>query len=250
MIKINPVFFDGEKEVNDSSLNFKGKKSPITRLALDIINKVQDLDDFKNPKFKGEIIYENKENVVNPPTNDIEIDVVFANRSEELYDYWFAPDDSMGFHCLQSGAFEKSDGDFISTKHRVLVTLDEDDLKTKIKENKNQFKNEECLILYMNTVTHELAHCLEWIENTNGLPPNEVEAMIQAGSIDYSLDDIITGNGILYPSNKCSDKDEIEDIMEDRVEAKGMFWLSQIEMDKKLIKKILKINNKKSLYKI
>jgi hypothetical protein len=34
--------------------------------------------------------------------------------------------------------------------------------------------------------------------------------------------------------------------MEDRVEAKGMFWLSQIEMDKK----ILKINNKKSLYKI
>lgn len=251
MININHVFFDGEKELEDSSLSFKGKKTPLTKLAIDIIKKVQELDDFKNPQFKGDKIYENSPYVIDFPTNeDINIDVVFVNKNEELLDYWCAPENVVGLHCLNSGAFESSDGDFISTKHRVLVTLEEEALKKILIDNKNEYTEEFLTKVYINTITHELGHCLEWIQNTNGLTPNEVQNLIEDDYIDVSFNEIITGDGILFKKNKYETKNDLEDAMEKRVEEMGMSWLNQIDIDKDLLKKAIRSCKRKNIFKL
>lgn len=254
MIKLNCIFFDGEKEVDDASLNFKGKKTPLTRLAIDIVNKVQELDSFINPNFKGEIIFNDIGDLIKPPS-EIEIDIVFANKNDEILSYWEAPEGVVGLHCLNSGAFESSDNDFLSTKHRVLVTLDESNLRSVIKTNrenqmydKDDNSNDELYLkLYMNTITHELAHCLEWIENTNGLPPSEIQNMIESDDIHFNFEEIITGDGILFEKGAYGTGEYLEDVMENRVEEKGMTWLNSIELNNKLVKKLLDVKKKNTL---
>lgn len=253
MIKLNCVFFDGKKEIEDEGLSFRGQNSPLTKLAMDIVSKVELLDSFKNPVFKGEKIFDNTNCKIDAPVEDIEIDIVFINRDEDLLDYWAAPEDIVGLHCLNSGAFESSDGDFLSTKHRVVVTIDEKDFKQSIYNNRESLRygqndksqDEMFLKLYMNTITHELGHCLEWIENTNGLTPSQVQNLIESDEIFADFNDIITGDGIIFEKGLYGSDDELEDVMENRVENKGMEWLNSIDIDKKLIKNALTLSNKK-----
>lgn len=263
-IKFKPVFFDNE-DFDDESLEykFKYKKHPAIEIYLDILEQIKDLDDFNNFKFKADKIFETKEKFdeVNPlPPKEVEIEVMFLNPDEDLIDMWAAPDNITGFHALSSGVFEIFDDDILSKKHRVAVLFDPEKLEIAFKKhrllqrdvNDNKY-DMDFYHGYFNTITHELAHCKEFIENTNGLTPSEVMNLCEEEMVDLTLDDICNGNGILFDYKENVEKYDLNELMEERVEEKGMIWLSKIEIDNKKIEKltktILKLDNYKKINK-
>jgi hypothetical protein len=258
MIKIKPIFFDGNAIFDDSDLSFSGQDLSITKLMIDVAKKVESLDAFQNPIFKGGNIFETKEkflsqDIQNPEQKDFEIEMVFIDK--ENIDLWGIPDNVLGVYMSSSGAMEDEDQDFLAKKHRVVIIVDEDYLYSHIKHerlkqvhiNDNSY-DEDYLKSYLNTVTHELAHCLEWIENTNGISPSEIMNLTEEDIVDLSIEDIITGHGILFDFNEELSSQYLIDKMEERVESKGMTWLNEIELDDKLVHNVLNnevLTNKK-----
>lgn len=99
---------------------------------------------------------------------------------------------------------------------------------------------------FCNTLTHELEHAIEFMENSGGLPISEVSKLNEAGKFDYDVFSCMTG----YGSNACADdykkideemikndlqliqvEDDILDITEDRVENNSMKKISKMNID-------------------
>jgi hypothetical protein len=243
MIKINPIFFDGVAALEEEEYSFKNKESKLTKLLIQIANQAENLPNLKQPNFKGDNVF--KEGCISKIPEKLEIELVFIDN-EDLMDFWNAPDNVLGFHSYSSGAYESTDQDFLATKHRIILYVNEEHLKNHIKEErKNELDptsnrhDSEYLFNYLVTVTHEIAHCVELIEHANGLTPSEIQNMIDNGEIFYDLMDLSTGNGILFDFNESYSYSDLEEIMEERVEAKGVDWLNKINIDKKLFQEVL-----------
>lgn len=94
---------------------------------------------------------------------------------------------------------------------------------------------DEMLSLYCITLTHEITHALEFIENSGGLTPLQVERLFKENLFEYDVDKCSTGYG--YPHYQKDyigidekDDDTIYAIMEDRVEAKGRKLYHQLNI--------------------
>ncbi len=122
-----------------------------------------------------------------------------------------------------------------------MIIVDEDNLRNHIKNEREQeidsnssLYDHEYLNAYLTTVTHELAHCVEFITNANGLTPAEVYNANECGDLSYDVEEISTGHGILFPYNEDLSQSELVDIMEERVEEKGINWLSKLNINQDL----------------
>lgn len=117
---------------------------------------------------------------------------------------------------------------------------------------------EEMLSLYSITLTHEITHALEFIENSGGLTPLQVETLFNEKLFEYDVDKCSTGYG--YPQYEKNyigidenDDDTIYAIMEDRVEAKGRKLYQKLDVsDKELSAVFTKptVNKKTKLSKL
>lgn len=232
MILIKPIFFNGEKILNNKNLSFEYNESSIMNLFKELLMKTENLEHLLYPKFKGEKI-----NIKNKKEK-ITINFIFIDK-KELLDYWNAPEDAIGFHSISSGAYEKQDKDFIAKEHRVFLYFNEKEFQKNInklpKENQKKY-----LKYYLSTITHEIAHCVEFIENSNGLTPKEVEDLIQNKKINVNLMDICSGNGTIFDYSSKYSYFDLEKIMEDRVEDKGENWLEEVKLSEEVINNIVK----------
>lgn len=200
------------------------------------------------------------EQVIAGATADLteDIDIVLIDN-DELFDYWEAPEDSLGFHAINSGAFESVDEDCLSARHRIVIMVSEDALKQRI-ETSLALDSDDCrdhrydyVMASLVTITHELSHCLEFIKNSNGLTPSEAQNAYEdaygyadedgeaneSGPIVHSVDDLATGHGILFAFDENRSQEEVIAIMEDRVEEKGIEWLHNCKIDGDLMAKVI-----------
>lgn len=94
---------------------------------------------------------------------------------------------------------------------------------------------------YLSTMTHEVQHALEFIENSGGLTPLKVDQLYKKGEFKYNADKCSTGYNLpKYESfyKNIKDEEEIYLMMEERVESKGrdMFYdLNLLESDLKTL---------------
>lgn len=242
-IKINIEHFDGSDFCEDE-LTYKSKGTLISKLMEDVARKAELLDDLKNPLFKLEQS-EIDDCGIKMPMKDVFIDVVLIDNPE-IFDYFEVPENSLGFHAINSGIYESEDEDVLSKKHRVFIMVDENKIKEIIKnereyeiDNTSDRNDLEYLKSYLVTVTHELAHCVEFITNANGLTPGQVCDENENGNLSWDVTEVSTGHGILFPYDEDSTTQELVDIMEERVEMKGIEWLDNIKMDDKLLQEVL-----------
>lgn len=155
------------------------------------------------------------------------------------------------------GLFNISNGDgvfgesYLADEFIVLVNASLNDFNKFYIENKNYFSNkEEYLNKYLVTLTHEVHHALEFIENSGGLTPLEVENFFDEGIFDYDNYSCQTGYGLpayFEEYEDITDEDEIYELTELRVENKGRELLKEIEISPNLLKDFFKNNNKNNL---
>lgn len=204
------VYFDGNI-IEEPDLSYSSKDTLLSKLVENVVQEASKI-------------------------HDGDIDVVLVDN-REAFNFWSAPDGSLGFHAINAGCFEYEDGDCLSDRHRVVVLVNEDEFRNHFEgEIERDFSDYRSSYLdaYLITVTHELTHCLEFIENSQGMTPSEALNAFDAGDIDFDLTDLSTGHGILFPYDDNLSKDELIDIMEERVEQKGRDWYHKLSLDKAL----------------
>jgi len=160
---------------------------------------------------------------------NVDVKILMVDNNQIFKDYF--DDDSAG---ATLGFFNLTNSKNIlgttNTANEFIVVV-EADLKgfdviyNKFAEKLNATKSE-MLSRYLVTLTHELCHALEFIENSGGLTPLAVETLFEQNLFEYDVDSCATGfyhdkykkefAGVDY-----EDDHRIYDIMEDRVEVKG-----------------------------
>lgn len=242
-IKINIQYYDGSDLCEDEQ-TYQSQNTLLGKLIENVAKEAESLKELKEPAFNLNKEDAEKCGVLNP-TDDIFIDIILIDN-REVFEHFNVPDNSLGFHAINSGCFEYLDDDCIATKHRAFVMVDENNLKAHIQNERNQEINPESnmydheyLNAYLTTVTHEIAHCVEFITNANGLAPAEVYNANECGDLDWDIGEISTGHGILFPFDDNLSFNEIVDIMEERVEEIGVNWLNEINIDQELFNNAL-----------
>jgi len=236
-------FFDLGDELEDPSLNFKSQGRPLTKLFQYLANKVAE-----HPRLAHIQPRQTPENTAAPlefKEEGLECDIVFVDNRAAL-SFWDVDPNELGFHAISAGAYETQDQHYLAEKHRVVVLIDEVYLKQHVFEERmretdpfSPVHDIEYLMSYLNTLTHELQHCIEFIEAGHGHSPAELDLLFEAGEIEHCLTDFSTGHGILYPVSEDIEADEEIEIMEHRVESNGLDMLRSIDFDYNLVKAVL-----------
>ncbi len=177
----------------------------------------------------------------------------------------YADLDVLGIHAVTNG-----DGlfgeDFYADKFRVIVMADDKLLEDHINSEShfdldaglgdiNDLRLGSYLTAYFNTLTHEIVHTLEFIENSGGMTPHDVDVCFDSGDFDYTVQDCSTGENTMsygeeyegLDSGDSDDASEIVNIMETRVENKGMDLLNSLSLDLVALYKQEKISQKFSI---
>ncbi len=152
------------------------------------------------------------------------------------------------------GLFNISNGDgvlgesYLADEFIVLVNTSLNDFNKFYVENKIYYLNkEDYLNRYLATLTHEVQHALEFIENSGGLTPLKVENLFDEGLFDYDNYSCQTGYGLpeyFSEYNGITDEDEVYELTELRVEYKGREMLKHLDISTSLLKDFLKDNFK------
>ncbi|AXH59844.1 hypothetical protein [Pseudomonas amygdali] len=139
-------------------------------------------------------------------------------------------DNCLGVFATSSGFFDRER--WTANRFRVLMACDEQELREHMKleasedrDEGRQPRYETYLVAYLITLTHELAHAVEFIRHGAGLTPEEVESAWEDGSLDLSVSDVCSGRGIREDMPCDMDEDVANEVMEERVEAQGIEWL-------------------------
>lgn len=114
---------------------------------------------------------------------------------------------------------------------------------------------EELLSRYLVTLTHEICHAIEFIENSGGLTPFVVDELFEKDLFEHEVDTCATGYSHSkyqkdYEGVDKADDDRITDIMEDRVELKGHKLYHQLKITPSELSAVLSeptINKKSKL---
>ncbi|WP_455233471.1 hypothetical protein [Geopseudomonas aromaticivorans] len=168
------------------------------------------------------------------PQSEISIEVVLCGATDDIpavLDHDFGGQSPLGAFATSSGLFDTSA--WLADRFRVLVSCSEDDLRQHILDERSQEMDpysgqhdHHYLFSYLNTLTHELRHAVDFIEHGNGLTPSQVDDFNDTGDFEFGLRDVANGRGIRDDVDAELDDDEADNLMEDRVEAAGREWLS------------------------
>lgn len=139
-------------------------------------------------------------------------------------------DNCLGVFATSSGFFDRER--WSADRFRVLMACDEQELREHMRleasedrDEGRQPRYETYLVAYLITLTHELAHAVEFIRHCAGLTPEEVESSWEDGSLELSVSDVCSGRGIREDMPCDMDENVANEVMEDRVEEQGIEWL-------------------------
>lgn len=234
----------------DKRLDF-GSENEISTLYRLLVGRLNDLN-IQIPQN----VKEKYPNIDFPTSVDIKILMVDNN---EIFKDYFDTDSAkktLGFFNL------------INSKNILGATETPDEFIVVIEADINNFNRiyndyakilnvtkEDMLSRYLVTLTHEISHAVEFIENSGGLTPFIVEDLFEKDLFEHEVDTCATGYGLSkyqqdYKGVKKEDDAQITDIMEDRVELKGQrlyhkLKISSAELSNVLIDKTINAKSKK-----
>src|SRR5690606_26728314 len=109
--------------------------------------------------------------------------------------------DALGVFATTGTPLEKES--YLATRFRVLVLCDEDEFFAYARSEREQEMDPttdrydaDYVRAYLNTVTHEVAHAVEFISHGHGLTPDQVDIWNDSGELDRDIRDITTGRWI------------------------------------------------------
>jgi hypothetical protein len=165
------------------------------------------------------------------PDSTVRVDVVLCDKYEDIpsiLDNSMEP--PLGVFATSSGLFDREK--WYADTFRVIVALNE----RKVRENfrhlralemnpKSDMHDQQYLEAYLNTLTHELVHAVEFITHGGGLTPEQVDGVYEDGLLAASVEDVCSGRGLRTDMPAYLSDSTANAMMEDRVEAKGREWL-------------------------
>lgn len=173
------------------------------------------------------------------------VEVMLCSRKEAL-SAWEVSDDVLGLFAVTCGPMGET---LYSDVHRVVIPCDGDLLRQHLTKERNQERDplscrydEEFLKAFLVTITHEIAHAVEFIRHTGGLSPRALDNLYDAREIELSVVEGCNGLGVLAEMDEfLGDPEGADNAMEERVEAKGYEWLGWVfsQIDRALIDAVL-----------
>ena len=233
-------------------INFKLKDAP-EEYGIQNRNEISKIYEYIIKELNNSNIEIKNQHIKSYPEIDfpesVNINIVFVNGSES-FNFYFDEDTALKTY----GVFNITNGEgflgeeYLAKDFTVLVDASKDSFdntyKKYMSENKLDF-----IFRYMVTLTHEINHALEFIENSGGLTPYQVEDYFDSGIFDYSISDCCTGTNLpeYYKDFiNITDEDEIYEIMEDRVEKKGREMLAKLNIPNDIFIKAVRSNKVKN----
>lgn len=176
-------------------------------------------------------------------------DIEFASPGDEItVEIMLIPNrdayEALGVECddtsplgvfLTTGGPLEGEESYLATRFRVLVLCDEREFVSHLLVERDSEMDpssteydHEYVAAFLNTLTHEVAHAVEFISHGHGLTPAQVEIWNDMGVLDRDLTDIITGRWIRadMQDDLFVDIGLTTEVMEVRVERTGRKWLS------------------------
>jgi hypothetical protein len=224
------------KDMDYESSPFNDKMRNLMSLTVEkIAEKIPSIKTRHNKKTHPEITF---------PEN-VEVDVYITTNPEIEYNFnLHNQGGALGFQAITTGEGLLGETEYME-KHAIVLIIDED--KFNEMKNESYLSDVDFLESYLVTVTHELSHVFEFVENTGGLSPRELDNLYEAGDFEFDHFDCSTGYNILpmYDDGTVWSDDAAE-TMEERVELKGRVLIKELNIDPE-ISDFLEKNKKKKI---
>lgn len=231
------------KDFNEEEFNLsnKDKKSLTYSLYKDMIDKFNKTD-FQVNSSNEKDLEEKTQN----------IDIYFVNSSNKMSSLFDNQDNALGCFLIYDNNDILDSKGFLDSFSIVLVANDNKMHRTveKMISNNNESYNEnnfkKHLSSFICTLPHELSHAIEFIENSNGLTPYQINQQFINKENSNDVFNIATGYNTKkyhedFKNIKSHEEDKIIDIVEDRIEEKSLMLLEQMTPNFKRIFKNHKI---------
>jgi hypothetical protein len=206
----------------------------VTNLLKEEYQKRELFFNFRYKDAVEEIYYDS---IPKHPENDVNIRVVFYNDREYIEDNYHAPENVLGFHAITSPNSVSGFND----SHEVFINCNHSDiLKACFKSRMDEFDpysskyDYSILNALLITLTHEIEHAVEFIENSNGLSPEQLDNMdVLTHEISYGIFSLPEAENVFfgekYNDLMFEDKYEIlNEMLEERIENKGQQVLEKL----------------------
>lgn len=158
---------------------------------------------------------------------ELELDIFLASHEDVFLD-WCNDETRLprGMFLINSGSIDTESP--CSEKLRVIINCDaakftQDMINERMYEMdpfSDQYDHE-YLRDWLTTITHEVAHAIEFVTHGHGLTPAEIDAAFDADLFDYGTNEVVTGWNIRPDMLEINEPYEANQIMEYRVEDKG-----------------------------
>lgn len=200
-----------------------------------------------------------------------DINIIFMRKDKELLDFVGLNENTQGvFLTVNTDGLLKEMDDEYPDSFNVIVFIDDNKMESIIEQEAFldmsygiplDVSREGILKSIANTLTHELEHAIEFMTNSGGLTPHQVNELNQSGKFGYDVYSCMTGYGtesfskdFIHIDEKILEDDlplnmvadEIEEIVEARVESNSMKKLESMDIDFNAIYKAEAPKSKKS----
>lgn len=211
------------KDLEYESSNFNDK---MRHLMTEVVNKISEEKKYLNPRHNKqthpELLFPEK----------VGIDIYFTTDPDIYLNFSIHNDDGngvLGFQAITTGDGLLGESEYMDN-HACIIIIDEEKYN-RYKDN-NFLDEKDFLKSYLTTITHELNHIFEFIENSGGLSPRVLDGVHECDDIEFNHFDCMTGYNILpmFDSGELDPEDAL-DIMEERVELKGVKLLNKLDID-------------------
>lgn len=215
-IRLNLVYF------RDSHYgNFKSHNDPRIPVIKSMLKEMESLHELEFPRT---LLPKTLTGYSQFVPNNIVINVILVDSTEAL-EAWGVLEDDLGCHVIS----DWQTGSDLCESHKVVINFSSNIKKyvdcTGMDLSNSRFSSTAKVEEWLMTITHEIAHAVEFIECSNGLTPCEVGAAIDDSGSDFEIKDFSTGNGIMI---KAMDYIESLELCEERVENKANDWYFKI----------------------
>lgn len=239
-VKLRAIEFPLHEEFDLPALN---KDCPLTKLTENLVVAIAKHPDVASPSvLLSTSAYQDIEFPAQGST--LEIDILLCSTADALTDW--TGGNACGVFMTSGAPIEES---MYATRLRVGVPCDIEAVRAFVLEERQLETDPSSdqhdlsyLEAYLCTLTHELAHAIEFIRHAGGLTPDQVDLLFDDGAIEFGISEAATGLVAREDMKPFAMHPEgAEDAMEARVEATGRQWLrwAMLHVDKELIQACL-----------
>jgi hypothetical protein len=224
----------------------KSKSFSIYQHIIDNLNISVDTSIIKDEYKHSDIIFPDKQ----------EVNVLFMEKDPDLLEFIGLHEQTQGaFLTVNTDGLMKETSDEYPDSFNIIIFVDDNYMEALIEQEAFQdmaygipldVSREDTLTRITNTLTHELEHAIEFMENSGGLTPHRVNDLNRKGEFGYDVYACMTGYGTAKHGKDFEEidkimleedlslrfiEDDIEQIVEARVENNSMKKLESMDID-------------------